>query len=158
MLFGIGITVNKHQTMIEFNSKKDFNLAEIRNESKLFNLVTRYKYHVRGLRQKGNPSVFIEYYHDRVDEGFEETLAALVEFFKENGIEVQTYNKSDDGNRVGIFLRRDLREILDRRGKPTLAASVLSTIVYCLEGRIDLNQLQRYKLVSVPKFPKASEA
>jgi hypothetical protein len=138
--------------MIDFN-EKDTNLTKVRSESKLFNLVTRYKYRVYGLRQNDNPAVLIEYHYDRVDDKFKEKLEALCEFLKANGIEIDTYSESDNPNRVDIGLRKDLRIFVNKNDKPMLASSILSTIIYCLEGRIDLDQLKKFKLSAIPKLP-----
>jgi hypothetical protein len=139
--------------MIEFK-EKDFNLTKIRRESKLFNLVTEYKYFVYGLRQADNPPIIIEYYYDGIDENFEEKLSALVEFFKSNGVEVKTYSNSEDKSKISIGLRKDLRAVVNRNGKPLLASSVLSTIIYGLENRLDIEQLKKYKLSNIPKLEK----
>jgi len=139
--------------MIEFN-EHDFNLPKVKSESKLFNLVTRYKYFIYGLRQEGNDSpVLIEYHYDRVDENFKDKLSSLCEFLRANGIEVDTCSDSDNTNRIDIGFRRDLRAFVNKNGKPMLASSILSTIVYCLEGRIDLEQLKKFKLSAIPKLP-----
>jgi hypothetical protein len=138
--------------MIDFN-ENDTNLTKVRSESKLFNLVTRYKYRVYGLRQNDNPAVLIEYHYDRVDEHFKEKIEALCEFLKANGIETDTYSESDNPNRVDVGLRKDLRLFVNKNGKPMLASSILSTIIYCLEGRIDLDQLKKFKLSAIPKLP-----
>ena len=140
--------------MIEFK-ETDFNMTKISRESKLFNLVTGYKYFVYGLRdQSDNPPMMIEYYYDNIDEMFEERLQALVEFFKDNGIEMELYSDSEDKTKINIGLRKDLRAVVNRNGKPLLAASILSTIVYTLEGRIDMHQLKNYKLSTIPKLKK----
>jgi len=139
--------------MNEFK-EKDFNLTKIRRESKLFNLVTEYKYFVYGLRQADNPPIIIEYYYDGIDENFEEKLSALVEFFKSNGVEVKTYSNSEDKSKISIGLRKDLRAVVNRNGKPLLASSVLSTIIYGLENRLDIEQLKKYKLSNIPKLEK----
>ena len=142
--------------MIEFKDT-DFNITKIKRESKLFNLVTSYRYWVYGLRQANNPPIMIEYHYDRVDEHFSDKLEALTEFLKLNGIELETYDESDNNGRVDIGLRKDLRAIVNRNDKPMLASSILSTIIYSLEGRIEINELKNYKLSTVLKFPKASE-
>ena len=67
--------------MIEFN-ERDINLVAIRRESKLFNLVSRYKYHIYGLRQQDNPPILIEYNHSRVNEKFDEKLSSVVTFLR----------------------------------------------------------------------------
>ena len=139
--------------MIEFK-ETDFNMVHIKRESKLFNLVTAYRYFVYGLRMTENPLIQIEYHFDHVDEYFEEKLESLKEFFKSNNIEIDIYEQSDKKDRVYIGLRRDLRAIVNKNGKPMLASSILSTIVYALEGRIDMEQLKKYKLSTLPKLQK----
>ena len=143
--------------MIEFK-ETDFNLTKVKRESKLFNLVTTYKYVVYGLRMADNPPIQIEYYFDRVDEHFEERLEALTEFFKANNIEINIYDRSDKKDSILIGLRRDLRSIVNKNGKPMLASSILSTIVYTLEGRVDPEQVKKYKLSTLPKLQKTARA
>jgi hypothetical protein len=141
--------------MIEFKDN-DFKMVEIKRESKLFNLVTEYKYFVYGLCMTENPPILIEYHFDKVDEHFEEKLEALTEFFKANNIDIETYNKSDNKGRIDIGLRRDLRSVVNKNGKPMLASSIISTIVYTLEGRVDIDQLKKYKLSTLPKLQKTA--
>ena len=81
--------------MISF-TETDTNLPNVVRESKLFNLVTKHKFHVYGLRQKNNSPILIEYKNDIVDDRFREQLNSLVEFFKLNGIEVETFGASDN--------------------------------------------------------------
>ena len=138
--------------MIDFN-ENDTNLTKVRRESKLFNLLTRYKYRVYGLRQNDNPAVLIEYHYDRVDDKFKEKLSALMEFLKANGIDAENYSESDNANRIDVGLRKDLRMFVNKNDKPMLASSIISTIIYCLEGRIDLDQLKKFKLSAIPKLP-----
>lgn len=137
--------------MIDFN-QNDFNLMKIRHETKFGNLVTKQKYRVYGLRQTENPPVLVEYCADDVDEDFLERLNALVKYFKSNGIEVETFDGSDT-ERIDVGLRKDLRGIENKHEQPLFASSILSTIVYCLEGRIDLKHMAKYKLANIPKLP-----
>ena len=141
--------------MIDFN-ENDFKLTDISREAKLFNLVTRYRYRVYGLRQEENPPILIEYHFDKVDEKFGERLKALVEFFKANGISVDSFAEAET-NRVDIGLRRDLRAFVNKNDKPLFAASILSTIVYSLEGRVDLEQLKQFKLRVTPTLPPSTQ-
>ena len=141
--------------MVEFN-ENDFNLVKISGESKLGNLVTRFKYRVYGLRQEGNPHVMVEYHYNRVDEGFEERVNALAKFLKANGLTVQISHTANTKG-VDVGLRRDLREVLNRNDKPMFASGIISTIIYCLEGRINLNELQNYKLSVVPRILPAKK-
>jgi len=138
--------------MIDFN-QNDFNLMKIRHETKFGNLTTRQKYRIYGLRQQENPPILIEYNDDCEDtDEFTERLDALVKYFKSNGIEVETFDGSES-ERIDIGLRKDLRGIVNKHDQPLFASSILSTIVYCLEGRIDLKQMAKYKLANIPKLP-----
>lgn len=130
--------------MIEFN-EKDFQLASIRKESKLFNLQTKSAFRVYGLRKTRNPLVHLSYNYDVVEDEFDEKLDKLVEFFKHNEIQFQ-WDSGSGVAKVCIGLRRDLRD------HTILASSILQTIVYCLESRLDVNP--SYKIKGVPRFPK----
>jgi len=136
--------------MVEFN-ENDFNLVKIRNESKLGNLVTRFKYRVYGLKQGNNPPVMIEYHYDRVDEGFDERVEALRAFLKANDVTLDVDNHADTKG-IDVGVRKDLRAVLNKNKKPMFAAGIVSTIIYCLEGRIDLTEIQRYKISVVPRL------
>lgn len=136
--------------MVEFN-ENDFNLVRISNESKLGNLITRFKYRVYGLKQEGNPSILIEYHYNNVDEGFNERVEAITKFLKANSITAKVYYAGNIKG-IDIGLRKDLRAVLNKNGKPMFASGIISTIIYCLEGRIDLKELQRYKVSVVPRL------
>ena len=131
--------------MIEF-SEKDFQLAKIRRESKLFNLQTGQPFRVYGLRTKGNPLIHISYNYDTVGENFDEHMAKLVDFCKNNGIELK-WESGGGTPKVCIGLRRDLRDHI------MLCSAIVQTIVYCLEGQLDLNA--SYKIKGIPAFPNA---
>jgi hypothetical protein len=120
--------------------------------------VTRYKYRIYGLRQSDNPAVLIEYHYDRADAKFGERVSALTEFLKDNGIELNSYSESDTPNKIDIGLRKDLRAFVNKNEKPMLASAILSTVVYCLEGRIDLDQLKKFKLTAIPKLAEIRAA
>jgi len=139
--------------MIEFK-ETDFNLTKVRRESKLFNLITVNKYFIYGLRQSDNPTIMIEYHYNNVEESFGERLDALKQFLTSNSIDVEIYDQSDNKGRVDIGLIKDLRSIVNKNRKPMLASSVLSTTIYALEGRIDIEQLKNYKLLTMPKLEK----
>jgi len=143
--------------MISF-TETDTNLPNVVRESKLFNLVTKNRFHVYGLRQINNPTILIEYRKDIVDVNFEQQLDSLVQFFKLNEIEVETFDESDN-RRVDIGLRLDLRKFVNKNKKPILAATILSTIVYALEGRIDSEQMKKHRVSDIPKLkPKSNNA
>ena len=134
-------------------TETDFNLRKILHESKLSTLVTRCKYHVLGLRQENNPAVLIEYSRSIANPKFKESLKSLVEFLERNGLEVQTYDDTSIRG-VTIGLRRDVRAVLNSTGQPVFAASLLCTVVYSLENRVDIEQMKKYKLPSIPTFTK----
>lgn len=141
--------------MVEFN-ENDFNLVAVRTETKLGNLTTRYKYRVYGLRQENNPPMLIEYHYNRVDEEFEEKVKALTAFLKANGVSLDVDNHADTKG-IDIGVRRDLRAVLNKNKKPMFVAGIISTAIYCLEGRIDLNEIQRYKVSVVPRLLPATK-
>jgi hypothetical protein len=134
-------------------TETDTLLPAIMREAKLHNLVTKQKYHVYGLRRENNPVVQIEYADSYVDDEFRKRLTSLIEFFKLNGIETEFSNEADDRS-IAIGLRIDLRKTLNKNEKPLLAASVLSTVIYCLEDRVDIDQMKKYKLSSIPTFTR----
>ncbi len=134
-------------------TEKDTLLPAIMKEAKLYNLVTKQKYHVYGLRRENNPVVLIEYADCYVNDDFRKRMTDLLEFFKLNNIEAEFSNESDSRD-IAIGLRIDLRKTLNKNEKPLLAASVLSTIVYCLEDRLDIEQMKKYKLSSIPTFTR----
>ncbi len=136
--------------MITINTT-DFNLKKILQESKLSNLVTRNKYYVYGLCQENNPAIIIEYNNNKVNKNFKKNIESLVEFFKLNEMEIQTYGDFIC-NKVSIGLRRDMRDILNSNKRPIFASSVLCTIVYALEDRINIEQMKKYKLNSLPRL------
>lgn len=129
--------------MIEFN-ENDFQLKTIRRDSKLFNLQTKNPFRVYGLRNKGNPVVHLSYNYDTIDDDFDDYMEKLVEFFNNNGIEFE-WESGGGTAKVCIGLRKDLRE------HTTLCCAVLQTIIYCLEGRLDLKT--NFKIKGIPKFP-----
>lgn len=133
-------------------TETDTNLPEILKESKLRNLVTREKYHIYGLRREENPAVLIEYEEEYVNSDFKSRVTALSYFLELNGIGVECFTNSDSRG-VDVGLRIDLRQHLNKNGKPLLAASILKTVIYCLEDRIDVENMKKYKLSSIPTFP-----
>jgi len=131
--------------MIEF-SEKDFQLAKIRRESKLFNLQTGQPFRVCGLRTKGNSLIHISYNYDTVGENFDEHMAMLVDFCKNNNIELK-WESGAGTPKVCIGLRRDLRDHI------LLCSAILQTIVYCLEGQLNINGKERIN--GIPAFPNS---
>jgi hypothetical protein len=137
--------------MISF-TETDHNLPNIWRESKLFNLTTRNKFHVYGLRQQNNPAIMIEYNPRLENVEFLKKLMALIDFFKLNKIEMEIFGKSQQAG-ICVGLRKDLRGVLNRNRKPIFASSILQTIIYTLEDRIDLDEMRRFKLPNVPVLP-----
>lgn len=136
--------------MITVN-ESDTNLPAILKESKLANLITKDIYYAYGLKKENNPHILIEYERCYVTNTFEKRVTSLVEFFKLNGMNVEVISDSSKTG-VDIGLRIDLRTVMNKNNKPLFAASVLSTIVYCLEDRIDIETMKTHKLSHVPKF------
>jgi len=133
----------------------DTNVAEIVTETKLFNLNTIRKYHIYGLRQLDNPLILIEYSANHCSAEFVSRLNSLIEFFKLNGIDASTFD-GGESDKVDIGLRLDLRKHFNANKKPLLAASIVSTIVYCLEDRVDIEQMKKHKLSCIPTFVNQS--
>jgi len=132
--------------MIEFN-QRDFHMATIRRESKLFNLVTKYPFRVYGLKTSNNPLIHLSYNYDTVDETFDENLSELIGFFRNNGMEFE-YESGGGEEKICIGLRRDLRDHL------LLTCSIVQTMIYCLEGRLDVDR--KFQVAGLPKFRKYS--
>jgi hypothetical protein len=132
-------------------TEKDTNLSLIMKEGKFFNLVTRLKYHVFGLKQENNSPILIQYEKTYADIEFISKVKSLVKFFKLNEIEVELNNASKS-RQIDIGLRIDVRTLLNTHKKPLFAVSVLSTIIYCFEGRVDIEQMKKYKVSSLPKL------
>lgn len=132
-------------------TETDTNIPAVMKEAKLYNLITKQSYHVQGLRRENNAVVLIEYAGCYADADFIKRLDSLTKFFKLNNIEIEISNESNS-RRIDIGLRIDLRQTLNRNKKPLLAASILLTVIYCLEDRIDIEQMKKHKLPSIPKF------
>jgi len=137
-------------------TQTDTNLSLIMREGKLNNLITKFKYHVYGLRRKNNAAVCIEYDDSYVDENFHKKLKSLLQFFKLNEIDVETESYSGKTS-IQIGLRLDLRKILNKNGKPLLATSILSTIVYCIEDRVDIEKMKTHKLSGIPRLLREND-
>lgn len=129
--------------MIEFN-EKDFQLSRIRREAKLGNLQTKNPFRIYGLTTAGNPLVHISFNYDTVPDNFEENLKKLKAFFKTNGVELEV-DAGGGTPKICIGLRRDLRDHI------ILCCSILSTIIYTLEDRLDLDT--KYEVHGIPAFP-----
>ncbi len=119
--------------MIIFN-EKDFYMPTIKRDAKLSNLVTKNKYRVYGLKKNENPPILIEYQYGVL--GYSKSRI-LTDFFLKNGVKVEVCEDQDrEIKGFSIGLRRDLRE------NALFAATVLQTIVYYLEGRLELKDFK----------------
>jgi hypothetical protein len=126
--------------MIKFNPE-DFNMEVISKEAKLHNLLTRNTYRAFGLRQDDNPPVVIKYNDEKRDVwSFEPPIR---NFFRRNGMSIDFWYLEDD-NFIGIGLRRDVRE------NPLLAAAIVQTIVYHVEGRLTLGE--NFRIAGLNQF------
>ena len=127
--------------MIDFNLN-DFNLSKVKVQSKLGNLVTKHEYRVYGLCQANNAPILIQYSFEAFDSIKDKNLT---NFLKKNNIkvEIEEIEKSHN-NKIFIGLRRDLRSHI------LLSASILQTIIYFLEGRVDLKE--DFTIKGIPRF------
>ncbi|MEK6881394.1 MAG: hypothetical protein AABY22_17355 [Nanoarchaeota archaeon] len=128
--------------MIDFN-ENDYNITEIKKESKLFNLATKYSYRVYGLIKQNNPVIYIQYNQYSLNLREPELLNQVEEFLHKNSLPVEIWNNRGQNNKIGIGLRRDLRDHV------VLSAAVIQTIIYGIEGRIDFDNR---KIPGIPKF------
>jgi hypothetical protein len=90
--------------------------------------------------------IHISYNYDTVGDNFDDNMAKLVDFCKENNIELN-WESGGGTPKVCIGLRRDLRDHI------ILCSALVQTIVYCLEGQLDLNG--SYKVKGIPPFPNS---
>lgn len=126
---------------IEFNTL-DYNLRKISRKSKLGNLETDANYRIYGLVKTNNPAVLVEC-------NFEEfgnfDSKRLVKFFRSNGLNLEFSDLDGEGKEKTIYigLRTDLRDNI------VLCACILQTIIYYLDGRLELRD---YKIVGIPRL------
>lgn len=125
--------------MISFNTN-DYNLSKVRIESKLFNLQTQNSYRIYGLKEEDNPPILITH----TNSADVKILSSICEFFKNNGIEMEFESEENQEKDFYVGIRKDLRKHI------LLSASILQTIIYGLEGRVDLKT--NYKIPGIPKF------
>lgn len=128
--------------MIEFN-ENDYNLPQIKSDSKLFNLMTMYPYRAYGLKKEANPLILLEFNSNIVDQSFMDRLKDLDAFFTANGLDFLAED-TEEGEKMFIGLRKDLRKHV------VLSSTILQTMVYCLEDR--LNVKKDFKIAGIPKF------
>jgi hypothetical protein len=126
--------------MVNFNLK-DLNMEAIAKASKLNQLETRNEYRIYGLAQDGNHPVLFSGQESVVNAEQEKTLA---NFLKTNGIDSAMEDCDTKDRKVYIGLRFDVRQDAE------LAANLVQTFVYYLEGRLKLPA--DFKVGSIPTF------
>lgn len=115
--------------MIEYN-ENDYNLERVDAINfKMNSFKMENKYWVFGLKQSNRPPVRIGVNDQGVPN--EDQQKALVQFFKNQGVEVVIDNPEEA--EVTIGLRYDVRE------RPKMAAAIVRTIVFFLEGKLRLS-------------------
>ena len=129
---------------IDFNLK-DINISSIKRRSKLFNLKTKMKYYVFGLKQTNNCLIVVEHYNYLSDYQ-KNTLKSFYLFLLKNKLsyrECFNFNKNKK-NDIYIGLRLDLRNYI------VLSSCLLETLIYGLEGKLDIDV--NFKILNVPEF------
>ena len=126
---------------------EDFNCHKIAKESKLFNLATRLNYRVYGLRKEGNPLIEMESINFDTNT-IPNRIQRVRRFLSANKIDINFEERDGDADnyddKIYIGLRRDLRQHV------ILSSSILQTIIYTLEGRIELDK--KYTIPGIPRF------
>jgi hypothetical protein len=139
--------------MVQFNIN-DYKLKQIRSETKLSNLITKYQYCVYGLkRNKENPPIYITIYSTLINKKIASAQNFLRLFFKTNEI-ITLFEKRDSENNnsgvsISVGLRKDLRE------HTALTSAIVQTIVYAFENRLKLFKNSCNKIPGIPKFEYA---
>lgn len=126
--------------MIHFN-KKDYFMPSIEAEAKMKTLAVQKHYRVFGLKGENNPPLLLRFNRQTIPE---DRMAMLAHVLKKSGLEVECYRDYDKGLAIGI--RRDVRE------EVLYSAALLQTIIYYIEGRIDLPK--SFRIPSDKKFKR----
>lgn len=126
--------------MITFNNN-DYFIPSIRAEAKFHNLVVQKNFRVFGLRQEDNPPLLIRYGRDSIQEP---KMANLHHVFKKSDFDADFYRDYPKG--VSIGLRRDVRENVQ------FASALLQTIIYYIEGKIDVPKT--FRIPTIKKFKR----
>lgn len=132
--------------MVTFNTN-DFNIDKVETLARINKFKTAYDYRVYGLREDDdNPIVLIEYNPELfIGEIGNFHKNALINFFRGNGVELRFRDEEkEDSQKFWIGLRYDLRKDI------TISANIVQTVVYFLEGKLDLNI--QYKIPGIPKL------
>jgi len=112
--------------MIQIN-EKDYFMPSIKAEAKFSTLAVQKQYRVFGLKNENNPPLLLRFNRSTIPE---DRVSVLSHVFKQSGLEVDCYRDYDKGMAIGI--RRDVREHV------LYSSAILQTIIYYLEGRIEL--------------------
>lgn len=133
--------------MVTFNSN-DFNISKIERLARISKLKTHYDYRIYGLKDEDkNPLVLIEFNNEmfpgEITNFHRNTLS---KFFLTNGIYLKFSDIDEEKKKTFyIGLRYDLRKDV------TISTNIVQTVVYFLDGKIELNT--SYKVVpGVPKI------
>lgn len=130
--------------MVTFNTI-DFNVDKIEKLARI-KLKTEYDYRIYGLKEDDdNPLILIEYNFELFNgEIGNHHKQILFKFFEINGIQIGFKDiKLEKDKKFWIGLRYDLRKDV------TISANIIQTIIYFLEGKLDLKHNQ-----IVPGIPK----
>lgn len=137
--------------MIKFK-ENDFYLSDIKREAKIATLAVQKSYRIFGLKNDNNPPLLLRINRQNIPE---DRVALLVRVFKNSGLEVHCYRDYDKGIAIGI--RRDVREDVP------YTSALIQTIIYYLEGRIDLPKdfvlpsKNKFKTNGTPLPPEGSQ-
>jgi hypothetical protein len=112
--------------MIQFNDK-DYFMPSIKAEAKLATLAVQKAYRIYGLKNDGNPPLLFRFNQSMIPE---DRMAMVAHILEMNGIEADFINEDDKGLSIGI--RRDVREHV------LFTSALLQTIIYYIEGRLEL--------------------
>lgn len=126
---------------ISFNLK-DFNINNIKRQSKLGNLKTRNPYRVFGMKEGSKAAINL--YYDANNFKLDNEIKELKQFFQKNKLSLFIASNDKDSEKIAIGLRRDLR------GQIKLSGCILSTIIYKLEKRLNLDM--DFEIAGIPHF------
>ena len=126
--------------MITFDTQYD-NVEAIGQAAKMANVKTKRNYNIVGLAQEESPPVGFHYNMDKFKSS--EIEEELREFFKNSGLAIEfDHNPEIEGIMIG--LRRDIRDNIK------LSVALIKTIIYTLEGQLELDN--QFKIDGINKF------
>lgn len=129
---------------ISFNTD-GHNIEAIQAESRLANMLTKYRYLVYGLVDDGDSEPIMIKAGRQVPLPALQGLQALF-VFNHAPMSISHFKKPRSDFKVYIGLRRDLRDQI------ALCGAILQTIVYSVEGRTVIDPLVAYTLPGIPKM------